>query len=139
MKRIPLAIAAVLAFGVAHAAEQRAGDLTIRYNALSAAALPAESARAYGLEHEARQGVLNVSVARDDNDASVPATVSGKAQTLTGTAVPITFREVSEGGSVSYLGSFRIPSNGTLRFTLKVHPRDGSTETVDFVQDFEGL
>jgi hypothetical protein len=130
---------ALFAVAGAHAEEQRAGDYTIRYNALSAAALPEASAKAYGLAHEASQGLLNVMVARNEDDASMAATVEGSARTLLGASVPIVFREVNEGGNVSYLGSFRIPTNGTLHFTLKVKPAGASTETVDFTQDFQGL
>jgi hypothetical protein len=114
------------------------GDVTIRYNALSADALPEASARAYGLQHSAGQGMVNVLVSRSGDDTGVAAKVSGKAMTLLGAPVPIKFRTVNESGSQSYLGTFAVPGPGALHFVLTVTPTGEATQTIDFTQDFVG-
>jgi Domain of unknown function (DUF4426) len=114
------------------------GDVTIRYNALSADALPEASAKAYGLEHSAGQGLVNVLVSRDGDGSGVAAKVSGKAMTLLGAPVPIKFRIVNESGSQSYLGTFQVPGPGALHFVLSVTPVGEATQTIDFTQDFVG-
>jgi Domain of unknown function (DUF4426) len=114
------------------------GDVTIRYNALSADALPEASAKAYGLEHSAGQGLVNVLISRGGDESGVAAKVSGKAMTLLGTPVAIKFRAVNESGSQSYLGTFAVPGPGALHFVLTVTPTGEATQTIDFTQDFVG-
>ncbi|TCV94189.1 uncharacterized protein DUF4426 [Luteibacter rhizovicinus] len=120
----------------AHAGEQVGGANVIRYNALATSNLPAASAQRYGLTRAEDQGIVIVAVARGSDDGDVPATVEGRAMTLIGAPVPIAFRRVEDAGTVSWLGTFRIPSPGALHFVLTVTPRGSATETVDFTQDF---
>lgn len=122
--------------GPALADSMRAGDFIVRYNALSADGLPAASAKAQGVAHTPEQGLLNVSASRIANDENVEATVKAKVTTLTGENVPITFRRINEGGSTSYLGTFTVPSSGSLHFSLDVTPKGGATQHAEFNQDF---
>lgn len=122
--------------GPALADSMRAGDFIVRYNALSADGLPAASAKAQGVAHTPEQGLLNVSASRIANDESVEATVKAKVTTLTGENVPITVRKISEGGSTTYLGTLTVPSSGSLRFSLDVTPKGGTTQHAEFNQDF---
>jgi uncharacterized protein DUF4426 len=131
-----LAFSLLAVAGTAMAEEMRAGDFVVRYNALSADGLPAASAKAQGVAHTPEQGLLNVSTSRIANDESVDATVKARVTTLTGTAVPITFRRINDGGSTTYLGTFTVPSSGSLHFVLDVTPRGGHTQHVEFNQDF---
>lgn len=117
---------------------QREGAFVVRYNALPASALPATAAQRYGLAHSARQGLLNISVGRTEGatETAVPAEVRGHASTGSGTPVPVRFRTIDEGGGVSYLGTFRVPSSDTLRFDIDVTPQGGATQHVHFEQAF---
>jgi len=114
----------------------RAGDFIVRYNALSADGLPAASAKAQGVAHTPEQGLLNVSASRIANDENVEATVKAKVTTLTGENVAINFRKITEAGSTSYLGTFTVPSSGSLHFSLDVTPKGGTTQHAEFNQDF---
>jgi len=130
----------VLAFlalaGPVLADSMRAGDFIVRYNALSADGLPAASAKAQGVAHTPEQGLLNVSASRIANDENVEATVKAKVTTLTGENVAINFRKITEAGSTSYLGTFTVPSSGSLHFSLDVTPKGGTTQHAEFNQDF---
>jgi hypothetical protein len=134
----PLAVLflALATCAVARADEVRTSNFVIRYNALSADGLPAASAKAQGLAHTPEQGLLNVSVSRIDNDASVPASVKGKVTTLTGAPVPLAVRAVTTGDITTYLGTFTVPGSGSLHFALDVTPQGGATEHIEFNQDF---
>jgi len=132
-----LFVLALLALvGPALADSMRAGDFIVRYNALSADGLPAASAKAQGVAHTPEQGLLNVSASRIANDENVEATVKAKVTTLTGENVPITFRRINEAGSTSYLGTFTVPSSGSLHFSLDVTPKGGTAQHAEFNQDF---
>ncbi|NII12001.1 DUF4426 domain-containing protein [Oleiagrimonas sp. C23AA] len=115
-----------------------AGDYTLRYNALSATALPATAVRALHLPRSASQGLVNVIVTRGEGpDApTVPASVEGHAVTLTGTDVPIRFRTVKDDNGISYLGTFKVPGTDTLRFSLAVTDPAGVTTHVQFNHDY---
>lgn len=131
-----LVLALLALAGPALADSMRAGDFIVRYNALSADGLPAASAKAQGVAHTPEQGLLNVSASRIANDENVEATVKAKVTTLTGENVAITFRRINEAGSTSYLGTFTVPSSGSLHFSLDVTPKGGTTQHAEFNQDF---
>lgn len=136
MLRNLLIVTLAVSAGVVHAEEVRTRDFVIRYNALSADGLPAASAKAQGVAHTPEQGLLNVSVNRIDNDASVAASVAGSVKTLTGQNVPLTIRPLVENGAVTYLGTFTVPGSASLHFVLDVTPMGGSKEHIEFNQDF---
>jgi hypothetical protein len=77
-----------------------------------------------------------VSVSRIDNNDGVAATVKGSIRTLTGDAVPLKIRPVTEGGVTTYLGTYTVPGSSSLHFVLDVTPTGGSTEHIEFNQDF---
>ncbi|MBB3227352.1 hypothetical protein FHW69_001975 [Luteibacter sp. Sphag1AF] len=136
LRRLILACGLACPALAAQAGEVRSGEVVVRYNALPTANLPAESARRYGLVRSQDQGLVIVAVSRASDDGDVAATVSGRASTLIGSPVPVTFRRVEESGSVSWLGTFQVPSPGALRFSLDVTPTGAATQHVEFVQDF---
>ncbi|MDA3914354.1 DUF4426 domain-containing protein [Oleiagrimonas sp.] len=125
--------ATALAQGVLHK-----GDLTIRYNALPATALPAQSASALGVKHSAGQGLLNVmvSTSEGDNAPGVEADVSARALAENGTAIPVHMREIKEANGISYLGTFRIRHTGSLRFDLDVTAPGQATQHIHFKHTF---
>lgn len=114
------------------------GDVTIRYNAVPASALPAQSASQLGVEHSSGQGLLNVMVStgKGDDASGVVADVHARAMTGNGTAVPVRVREIKDTNGVSYLGTFRIPHTGTLRFDLDVTPPGAATQHIQFKHTF---
>lgn len=135
--RIVLGVATLVS-PLALAGELEVGPYTIRYNALSASALPASSAAQYGIEHVARQGLVNITVSRRHaaGTESVRSSVHGRALTLTGAPIPITFRSIEGGGATSWLGTFQIPGTETLRFEIDVTPAGEATTRIEFIQDF---
>lgn len=122
----------------AQAGTRHDNGFTIRYNALSANALPEAAAKRLDLRPSAKQGIVNVSVTRGSGfDApSVTATVTGHAMTSTGTVIPIEFRTVHDGDCISYLGTFTVHGSDTLHFDLEVTPKGGSRQHVHFKQVF---
>ena len=114
------------------------GNVTIRYNAVPASALPAQSASQLGVEHTSGQGLLNVMVStgQGDDAPGVAADVNARATTGNGTPVPIHVREIREANGVSYMGTFRIRQTGTLRFDLDVTPPGAATQHIQFTHTF---
>ena len=122
----------------ANAGETTAGSYTIRYNALTANFLPQSTTDRLGIESSLHQGVINVTVLKGSGAAaaSVSATVAGKASTLTGADIPIRFQRVADSGGESWIGSFDVPGNDTLRFDLEITPQGGPATQVQFTHDF---
>lgn len=113
-------------------------DLSIRYNALPATALPLQSATDLGVRHDANQGLLNVLITRGPSaDATgITADVSARATSENGSAVKIHVRAIKDANGVSYLGTFRIPQTGVLRFDVDVTAPGAATQHVHFNHTF---
>jgi hypothetical protein len=128
-----LPAAALAAQGVWHK-----GDLSIRYNALPASALPAASTQQLGLENSDHQGLLNVVVTRGGGSAppSIPADVSARASTENGSPVSVHVRTIKDANGISYLGTFPIAHTGKLRFDLDVTPQGAATQHIQFTHTF---
>lgn len=120
---------------------QRAGDYTIHYNALSADALPLVSTRAYGLRHDADQGLVTITVnanaAPGKVGTTVPLTVSGHASTLLGHAVALKVHYVDDPSGHSALVIFNVSGNQTIRFDLDVTPRGAPTTHLQFMHTYK--
>lgn len=118
--------------------ELHKGGVTIRYNALPATALPAQSAAQLGIPHRPDQGLLNVMVSTGAGaDASgVEADIHARATAENGTPVPVHMREIKDANGVSYLGTFRIRQTGPLRFDLDVTAPGAATRHVQFTHVF---
>lgn len=121
-----------------NAGETTAGVYTIRYNALSANFLPQSTTDKLGIGRSLDQGVINITVLKGEGAkaASVPAQVTGTATTLTGSPVVIDFQQITDSGGQSWIGSFKVPGNDTLRFDLDVTPEGGSTSQIRFTHDY---
>jgi hypothetical protein len=133
-----LAVAPPVLAAHAQAGSRHDNGFTVRYNALSANALPEAAAKRLDLRPSAKQGIVNISVTRGKGlDApSVTATVVGHAMTSTGTVIPIHFRTIHDGNCISYLGTFTVHGSDTLQFDLEVTPKGGSRQHVHFKQVF---
>lgn len=114
------------------------GDLTIRYNALPAQALPAQSLKSLGVADPAHRGLLNILVTRSGkaSDTSIPASVKARAMTEAGAPVRIQVREVRDANGISYFGVYRLEHTGTLRFDLDITPQGAATQHIQFKHTF---
>ena len=117
---------------------QRAGDYTIHYNALSGDALPVVSTRAYGLRHDASQGLVTITVNAGPGaaGATLPLTVTGRAATLLGRTIPIKVRYIDDKTGHSALVTFDIHGSQSIRFDLDVTPQNASTTHLRFVHTY---
>jgi hypothetical protein len=144
-------LAGVLALGffllaAAPAAAQQfedIGDYRVHYSAMNTRMLPAEVARAYGIQRSGARAMINISVLRkaesdEAMDSPVPAEVNASAVNLTGQSRQIDLEEIEEEDAVYYIGTFRIANQETLTFTIEVRPEgsDGPPETFTFQQKF---
>ncbi|MGB8635830.1 MAG: DUF4426 domain-containing protein [Rhodanobacteraceae bacterium] len=123
---------------MAAAGETTVGPYTIRYSALSSSFLPQATTDKLGIGRSLRQGVINVTVLEGQgaHASSVPAEVTGTAATLTGSRVAIRFRQINDDGGQSWIGTFTVPGNDTLRFDLDVTPQGGPATHVQFTHDY---
>ena len=133
MKRFLIALLA-LAPAVALADDHTFGDVIIHANALSTLQLLPAMARQYGIERDAKRGLLNVSIEQAGH--TVSASVTAQVGDLTGHAHPLALRETAENGDIDYLGEFAIDGSGTYVFTVTATlPGKAQPMTARFTQD----
>lgn len=123
---------------LASAGETTVGPYTIHYNALSSNFLPQATTDKLGIGRSLNQGVLNITVLKGDGAkaSSVPSQVTGSVATLTGHRLVIDFQQVIDSGGESWIGTFTVPGNDTLRFDLDVAPEDGPATKIQFTHDY---
>ncbi|MGA7297731.1 MAG: DUF4426 domain-containing protein [Rhodanobacteraceae bacterium] len=123
---------------MAAAGETTVGPYTIRYSALSSSFLPQVTTDKLGIGRSLHQGVINITVLKGQgaHASSVPARVTGTASTLTGSRIAITFKQINDDGGQSWIGTFTVPGNDTLRFDLEVTPQGASATRVQFTHDY---
>ena len=116
------------------------GDIVVRYSAISTDQLFADSARRYGIERSARNGLVNIAIERkmpSGQPSMIAASVSGHVADLAGHTRPIRFRATEEEGAVDYLGEFPIDATGTYVFTIDVVPPGAAhAYTLKFNRDY---
>ncbi|HVT32500.1 MAG TPA: DUF4426 domain-containing protein [Rhodanobacteraceae bacterium] len=141
--RLAAPIAIVLALMPAAARsqyEQDFGAVSINYNALRSDRLLPEMAQRYGIVRSRDRAIVNLAVQGKQPDGSAKtlhATISGFAVSLGGKRTNIPFREITENGTISYIGQIPISSPDTYRFTISAMPESTTTPyTVIFNQDF---
>ncbi|NIO39595.1 MAG: DUF4426 domain-containing protein [Burkholderiales bacterium] len=98
------------------------GDHVVHFSAQTTDELPREVAQAYRIQRSPDRAMLNVSVIRKADNASVKATVSVKTRNLTQQLKNIDMREISEQGAVYYIGETKVANRETLIFELNVKP-----------------
>jgi hypothetical protein len=101
----------------------------MRYAALQATLLPAEVIAPYGIPQRSDRLVVNVSVLAQRGDglpAAVQAEVAGTWRALAGEPVPLEFRAITAGGSVSYVADAPLRDREPIVLELSATP-DGST------------
>jgi hypothetical protein len=113
------------------------GEHVVHFNALSTDQLPPDVARAYDILRSKNRAMLNVSVIRKSDSASVTAKVDVKTKNLTGQLKNITMRQIDEQDAIYYIGDTAIANRETLVFDISVIP-DGSSRAseVRFKREF---
>lgn len=134
IRTLLLTLAMLPALALAAPGQWRQGDLTIRYNALPASALPKQSLEQLGISDSAHKGLLNILVTRGDDahETSLPADIKARAMTENGSPVRIRVREVRDANGISYFGVYRVEITGKLRFDLDITPRGAATQHIHF-------
>ena len=107
------------------------GKYEIHYNAIRADQIPADIARAHGIERSKNRVMLNVTLLRKDADHAprkpVKGTVSVDAYNLNGQLKNIDVRQVTEGEAIYYIGTVPISGSEILVFDIKALPQDETT------------
>jgi hypothetical protein len=113
------------------------GEHVVHFNALSTDQLPPDIARAYEILRSKNRAMLNVSVIRKSDSASVPAKVDVKTKNLTGQLKNITMRQINEQDAIYYIGETAIANRETLVFDISVIPEGSSRASeVRFKREF---
>lgn len=101
------------------------GEYVVHFSALSTDQLPPEIARAYDILRSKNRAMLNVSVIRKSDNASVTATVKVKTVNLTGQLKNVTMRRINEQDAIYYIGETAVANRETLVFDISVTPEGG--------------
>lgn len=117
------------------------GKYEIHYNAVRADQIPAEVARAHGIERSKNRVMLNVTMLRKDADQAprkpVKGTVSVDAYNLNGQLKNMEVRQVTEGEAIYYIGTVSISGSEILVFDIKAQPENEATPfEVKFKREF---
>ncbi|MDZ5604011.1 DUF4426 domain-containing protein [Pseudomonas sp. RP23018S] len=112
--------------------KQAFGDVTVYYNAFSSSMLQAQVATDAGLVRSKNLGVLTVAVLKADKPGM--AVVSGTVKDLTGRSSPLSFRQTSSQGAVSYVAQFKVDQAQVMVFDLTLET-GGVSHTLSFNQE----
>ncbi|WP_312935984.1 DUF4426 domain-containing protein [Pseudomonas sp.] len=112
--------------------KQAFGDVTVYYNAFSSSMLQAQVASEAGLVRSKNLGVLTVAVLKADKPGM--AVVSGTVKDLTGRSSPLSFRQTSSQGAVSYVAQFKVDQAQVMVFDLTLET-GGVSHTLSFNQE----
>jgi opacity protein-like surface antigen len=127
-----LASAASAADAISSARQASFGDVTVYYNTFNSTFLQPDIARSVELIRSKDQGVINVSVFKAGKP--YPAQVAGTVRDLTGTPVPLRFKQITEHGAVSSLAQFAVPQRETRIFDISFQA-GGATNRFSFNQE----
>jgi len=113
------------------------GDHVVHFSAQSTDELSPEVARAYNIVRSKNRAMLTISVVRESDQVSVPATVTAKTVNLTGQLKNVAMRPIEEQDAVYYVGKTPVANRETLIFDITVTPEGaaGSSE-VRFKREF---
>ena len=116
------------------------GDYVVHFSAQTTDQLPQEVARAYNIVRSANRAMLNVSVIRKSDNASVAASVEVSTRNLTGQLKNVSMRKIEEPGetaAIYYIGETSVANRETLVFDISVTPEGTETASdVRFKQEF---
>ena len=107
------------------------GNYEVHYNAVRADQIPAEVARAHGIERSKSRVMLNVTMLRKEADHAprkpIKGTVSVDVYNLNGQLKNMEVRQVTEGEAIYYIGTVAISGNEILVFDIKALPENEAT------------
>jgi hypothetical protein len=109
------------------------GDVTVYYNAFASSTLSPEVARTSGLVRSKELSVLNITVLKVGKPA--PSVVTGTYKDLTGRPQPLTFKQVTDKGWVSYIAQFPVKQAETYTFNIDVKAGSEDTHSFSFNQE----
>ena len=113
------------------------GEYIVHFSAQSTEALPPEIARAYNIVRSKNRAMLNVSVLREADNVSVPATVTVQTVNLTGQLKNVTMRRIDEQEAIYYIGETPVANRETLIFDITVLPEGATVPSeVRFKREF---
>lgn len=115
------------------------GAYSVYYSAVNSMQIPASVARANAITRNGDRIVVMITLQKPTKESplqAVPATVSGSARTLMGNKHALSFRRVTDAGSVYSLAELDLDEDEqTLTFDLDVQSVDGkATVPVTFSQ-----
>jgi hypothetical protein len=117
-----------------------AAGYEMRYGMVSASELPAEVAKAYGINRRADRVVVNVSVL-ERKAGSLPtpveAEVGGDVQSLLGERQQLEFRAVLQGTAVSYVAEATVGQREPTTFELRAQPPHGPALAARVTREFD--
>lgn len=107
---------------------ERFNGYLIHFNAFNADLLDQRVAQAYKLRSGCHDGVITVAVRKDDG-SPVAADIKAQTITLVGQRNAVTMKEVRDGKSVYYVGSFPLGAGAEpLKFSVQLRPEGESRE-----------
>lgn len=114
------------------------GDYTVHYNTLNTNLLPADVARAYGIQRAGTRALVNIAVQQRSDQEPVAARVAASATNLNGQRREIRMREIREEEAIYYIGHFRVHDEENLDFHLVIRPLESPDQVIelDFRQQF---
>lgn len=116
------------------------GDYVVHFSAQTTDELPQDVARAYDILRSKNRAMLNVSIIRKSDNASVTAAVEVQATNLTGQLKNVTMRKIQEPGekaAIYYIGETAVANRETLIFDISVTPDGQNTPSeVRFKREF---
>lgn len=113
------------------------GDYVVHFSALSTDQVPPEIAKTYGIVRSKNRAMLNVSVLRESDNQSVPATVEVKTTNLTQQLKNVSMRRIDEQDAIYYIGETPVANRETLIFDITVTPEGSTTPAeVRFSREF---
>lgn len=136
------AAALVLALGLAGPATAQQsrdfGDYTVHYNTLNTNLLPADTARAYGIQRAGTRALVNIAVQQRADREPVAARVEASAINLNGQRRELNMREIREEEAIYYIGHFRVHDEEILDFHIVIRPLEAPDQVMelDFRQQF---
>ncbi|MCI8208504.1 homoserine acetyltransferase [Pseudomonas sp. S25] len=109
------------------------GDVTVYYNAFASSTLSQEVAAASDLTRSKQLSVLNITVLKAGKP--LPSSVNGTYKDLTGRPQPLTFKQVSDKGWISYIAQFPVKQAETYTFNIDVKAGNEESHSFSFNQD----
>lgn len=113
------------------------GSLRVHYNAIPTLSMSEAVAREYGVERDARAGLVTIAVRNvvDGEEIAAESEVQAVAVDLQGMRQSIALHAARTGDYTDHIGTFRIAERDSYRFEITVKSA-GRSESVKFQRNF---